>query len=142
MDGECGVVWLDDGVGDLWRWHDRESGHHAVRELFADLADEKRTHTGTGTTTEGVGDLETLEAVTALSLAADNVKNLVDELGTFSVVTLCPVVASTGLAEDKVVWTEELTEWASTDSVHGTRLQIDEDSTRNVLVARRLCMSY
>ena len=138
VDRESGVVWLDNGIRDLWRWHDGESGHHTVWELLADLADEKRTHTGTGTTTERVGDLETLKAVTSLSLATDDIENLVNELGTLSVVTLCPVVSGTRLAKDEVVWTEELTEWTSTDSVHSTWLQIDQDSTRNILVARSL----
>jgi hypothetical protein len=105
-----GVVRLDDGVGDLngrsavhpgtingWqpfqakavarRTHlgggdDGESAHHAVRELLTDLGDQEGTHTGTGTTTERVGDLETLEAVTALGFAADDVEDGVDELGT------------------------------------------------------------
>jgi hypothetical protein len=82
-----------------------------------------------------VGDLETLEAVAALGLATDNVEDLVDELGTLSVVTLGPVVASTGLTEDEVVGAEELAERTGADSVHGTGLQIDEDGTGNVLVA-------
>jgi hypothetical protein len=68
----------------------------------------------------------------------DNVEDLVDELGTLSVVTLGPVVASTGLTEDEVVGTEELAEGTGADSVHGTGLQIDEDGTRNVLVAGSL----
>jgi proteasome assembly chaperone (PAC2) family protein len=82
-----------------------------------------------------VGDLETLEAVAALGLATDNVEDLVDELGTLSVVTLGPVVASTGLTEDEVVGAEELAERTGADGVHGTGLQIDEDGTGNVLVA-------
>jgi hypothetical protein len=46
---------------------------------------------------------------------------------------LGPVVTSTRLSEDKVVRAEELTERTSTDRVHGTRLQIYENGTRNVL---------
>jgi len=85
-----------------------------------------------------VGDLEALEAVAALSLATDDVEDLVNELGTLSVVTLGPVVASTGLTEDEVVGAEELAEGAGTDSVHGAGLQVDEDGTGNILVARGL----
>jgi hypothetical protein len=85
-----------------------------------------------------VGDLETLEAIAALGLTTDDVENLVDQLGTLSVVTLRPVVTSTRLTEDEVVGTEKLTEGASADSVHCTRLQIDEDGTGNELVARSL----
>jgi hypothetical protein len=69
-----------------------------------------------------VGDLEALKAIAALSLATDDIEDLVDKLSTLSVVTLGPVVAyfvllvslfwrgvnltSTALAEDEVVGTE------------------------------------
>jgi proteasome assembly chaperone (PAC2) family protein len=85
-----------------------------------------------------VGDLETLEAVAALSLTTDDVKDLVDKLSTLSVVTLGPVVASTRLAENEVVGAEELAKRSSADGIHGTGLKIDEDSARNILVARGL----
>lgn len=133
--GERSVVRLDDGVGDLGRGDDGEGGHHPVGELLTDLGDQEGTHTGTGTTTEGVGDLEALEAVTSLSLAADDVDDLVDEFGTLGVVTLRPVVTSTGLTEDEVVGTEELAKRTRFDGVHGTGLEVNEDGTRNILVA-------
>jgi hypothetical protein len=138
VDGEGGVVWLDNGVGNLWRWNNGEGGHHTIWELLADLGDQKRTHTGTSSTTERVGDLETLKAVTALSLTTDDIKNLVNKLSTLSVMTLSPVVTGTRLTENEVVGTEQLTEWTSADGIHGTWLQIDEDGTRNILVARSL----
>ena len=93
VNGQGGIVRLDDSVGHLWRGHDRECSHHAVGKLLTDLGDEQCTHAGTGTTTQGVGDLEALKAVTALSLATNNIENLVDKLSTLSVVTLGPVVA-------------------------------------------------
>merc|ERR1712100_935715 len=132
MDREGGVVWLDDGVGDLWGWHDGEGGHDSVWVLLTDLGDEEGSHTGAGTTTEGVGDLETLEAVAAFSLFTDNIEDGVNELSTFGVVTLGPVVTSTSLTEDEVVWSEELTEWTSTDGVHGAWLEIHKDGTWDV----------
>ena len=51
VNGEGGVVGLDDSVGHLGGGHDGESGHHTVGELLADLGDQKRTHTGTSSTT-------------------------------------------------------------------------------------------
>lgn len=141
MDREGRVVGLDDSVGNHGGWHNGEGGHHTVGELLTDLGDEERTHTGTGTTTERVGDLETLEAVAGLSLTTDNVEDLVDELGTLSVMSLSPVVTGTRLAVDKVVGPEELAVGAGADGIHGAGLQIDEDSTRNKLVARSLMPS-
>lgn len=138
VNGEGSVVRLNNGVGDLGGGDDGESGHHTVGELLTDLRDQECTHTGTGTTTQGVGDLETLEAVTALGLTADDIEDLVNKLGTLSVVTLSPVVTSTGLTEDEVVGAEKLAEGTGADSIHGTGLQIDQNGTGNVLVTAGL----
>merc|ERR1719446_1800729 len=132
MDGEGGVVWLDDGIRDLWGRHDGESGHDSIWVLFSDLGDEEGSHTGSGTTTEGVGDLETLEAIATFGFLSDNIKDGVDELSTFGVMTLGPVVTGTGLSEDEVVWSEELTEWSSSDGVHGSWFEIHEDGSWDV----------
>jgi hypothetical protein len=46
--------------------------------------------------------------------------------------SLGPIVSSSSLAEDEVVGSEELAEGTSTHRVHGTRLEIHEDSTGNI----------
>ena len=132
MDGEGGVVGFDDGVGDLGRGHDGESAHHSVGVFFSNLGDEECSHTGTGTTTEGVGDLETLEAIATFGFFTDDIEDGVDEFGTFGVMSLGPVVTGTGLSEDEVIGSEELSEGSSTDGVHGTGLEIHEDGSWNV----------
>jgi len=45
---------------------------------------------------------------------------------------LGPVVTSTGLSEDEVVGSEELTEGSGSDGVHGAGLEIHKDSAGNV----------
>lgn len=50
-------------------------------------------------------------------------------------VTLGPVVTSTRLAKNKVVGPEEVSERTSSNGVHGSRLEIDKDRSRNVLAA-------
>merc|ERR1719267_182558 len=132
MHGEGGVVWLDHSVGHLGGWHDGEGEHHTVWVLLADLGDQESSHTGTGTTTQGVAELEALEAVAGLGLLAHDIEHGVDELGTLGVVTLGPVVTSTGLAEDEVVGAEELTERTSADRVHGSGLEVHEDGAGHV----------
>jgi hypothetical protein len=135
---ESGVVWFDDGVGNLWRWHNGEGVHDTVWVFLTDLRDEKGTHTGTGTATKGVGELEALKAVAALSLLAYNIEDRVNELGTLCVVTLSPVVTSTRLAENEVIRAEDLTEWARANGVHGSWLKINEDSTWDILATSGL----
>jgi len=131
---ERGVVRLDDGIGDLGRWHNREGCHHAIWEFFANLGDQQCSHTSTSTSTERVSDLEALEAVAALSFTTNNIENLVNKLCSFSVVTFGPVVSSTRLTKDEVIRTEQLTERASSDSIHCTRFEVNEDSARDVFV--------
>ena len=132
MHGEGGVVGLDNGVRDLGGWDDGEGDHLSIWVLLSDLGDEEGSHTGAGTTTEGVGDLEALKAVATLSLLSDNIEDGVDELSTLGVVTLGPVVTSTSLTEDEVVGSEELTEWGGSDGVHGTWLEIHEDGSWDI----------
>merc|ERR1712048_1210839 len=132
VDGEGGVVRLDDGVGHFRGGEHGEGAHHPVGVLLADLGDEQGAHSRAGAATEGVGDLEALEAVAALSLFSDNVEDGVDELSTLGVVTLGPVVTSTSLTEDEVVGSEELTEGTSTDGVHGAGLEVHKDGTGDV----------
>ena len=79
-----------------------------------------------------MGELKALEAVTTFSLLSDNIKDRVNKLSTFGVMSLGPVVTGTSLSEDEVVGSEELTEGSGTDGVHGTGFEIHEDGSGNV----------
>jgi len=135
MDREGGVVGLNDGIRHLGGWHDGEGAHDSVGVLFSDLGDEESSHAGSGTTTEGVGDLEALEAIAAFGFFTDDIEDGVDEFSTFGVVTLGPVVTGSGLSEDEVVGSEELSERSSADGVHGAGLKIHKDCAGNVSTA-------
>jgi hypothetical protein len=132
VDGQGGVVRLNNGVGNLGRRNDGEGAHDAVGVLFADLGDEEGAHTGTSATTERVGQLEALKAVAALGLLAHDIKNGVDEFGTLGVVALSPVVTSSSLAEHEVVGAKDLTVGAGANGVHGAGLEIHEHSAGNI----------
>jgi hypothetical protein len=132
MDREGSVVWLNNGIGDLWGWHDGESDHHSVWVFFSDLGDEESSHTGSSSSTERVSNLETLKAIATFSFFSNDIEDGVDKFGTLGVMTFSPVVTGTGLSEDKVVWSEELSEWSSSDRVHGSWFEIHEDGSWNV----------
>ena len=76
--------------------------------------------------------MESLEAIATFSFLSDDIEDGVNEFSTFSVVTLGPVVTSTGLTENEVIWSEELSEWASSDGVHGSWLKIHKDGSWDV----------
>ena len=132
MDREGSVVWLNNGIGDLWGWHDGESDHHSVWVFLSDLGDQKSSHTGSGSSSHGVGELEALHAVAGLGFLADNVKHGVDKLGSLGVVSLGPVVSGSSLSEDKVVGAEKLAERSGTDTVHGSGLKVHEDGAGDI----------
>jgi len=132
MDGEGSVVWLNNGIGDLWGWHDGESDHHSVWVFLSDLGDEESSHTGSSSSSKGVSNLETLKAIATFSFFSNDIEDGVDKFGTLGVMTFSPVVTGTGLSEDEVVWSEELSEWSSSDRVHGSWFEIHEDGSWNV----------
>jgi hypothetical protein len=47
-------------------------------------------------------------------------------------VTFSPVVTSSGLTEDEVIWSEKLTEWTSSDRIHSTWFEIHQDSSWDI----------
>ena len=129
MDGQGSVVRLNDGVRDLGGGDNGEGFHDSVGVFFSDLGDEESSHTGSGTTTQGVGDLETLEAVAAFGFFSHDIKDGVDEFGSFGVMTFGPVVTGTGLSEHEVVGSEELAERTGSDGVHGSGFEIHKDGS-------------
>jgi hypothetical protein len=132
MDREGSVVWFNNGIGDLWGWHDGESDHHSIWVFLSDLGDKESSHSGSSSSSKGVSNLETLKAIATFSFFSDDIEDGVDEFSTFGVMTFGPVVTGTGLSEDEVVWSEELSEWSSSNGVHGTWFEIHEDGSWNV----------
>jgi len=132
MDGKGGVVGFNDGVGHLGGGDDGEGFHDSVGVFFSDLRDKEGSHSGTGSSSEGVGDLEPLEAIASFGFLSDDVEDGVDEFSSFGVMSLGPVVSGSGLAEDEVVGSEELTERSGSDGVHGSGFEIHQDGSGNV----------
>ena len=132
MHWEGGVVGLNDSVGDLGGGDHGEGLHDSVGVLLSDLGDEESSHSWASSSSEGVGDLESLEAVASFGFLSGDVEDGVDELGSLGVVTLGPVVAGSGLSEDEVVGSEELTEGSGSDWVHGSWFKIHKDSSGDV----------
>ena len=80
MEGQDGVVRLDNGIGHLRGRNNGEGLHNSVRVLLTNLGDQESSHTGSGTTTQRVDELEALQAVARLRLLAAHVQHAVDQL--------------------------------------------------------------
>mmetsp|Transcript_34709 Transcript_34709/g.81846 ORF Transcript_34709/g.81846 Transcript_34709/m.81846 type:complete len:406 (+) Transcript_34709:534-1751(+) len=132
VNGESGVVGLDNGIGNLRGGNDTVCANNTVGIFLLDLGYEKSPHTRSGTSSHGVGDLETLENFASLGFLAHTFHDAVYEFGSLCVVTLGPVISSSALSKDEVVGTEEFSEGSRTDGVHGAGFQIGKDRTRDV----------
>lgn len=122
----------------LRRRYHAEGHHDSVGIFLAYFGDEQSAHASTGAAAQRMRELESLEAIAALGLFADDVQNGVDELGAFGVVALGPVVAGAALPEHEVVRPEYLAKRSRTDRVHRPGLQINQNRARHVFTARCL----
>merc|ERR1719240_1208142 len=83
VEGKDCVVGFYHCVGDFGRRNHRERLHNAVWILLTDLGDEKSSHASTSATTEGVAQLESLQAVTAFCFLTYNGEHRIDQFGAF-----------------------------------------------------------
>jgi hypothetical protein len=128
-----GVVRLNNSGGYLRGRVDGETELGLLSVINRKTLQEERTKTGTGTTTNGVEDQETLETSTVVSQLTDAVQSKVNNLLTNGVVTTGVVVGSIFLTGDQLLRVKQLTVSSGADLIDNSRLQIEEDSTRDVL---------
>merc|ERR1712070_757227 len=74
VSGEDGVVWLNNGGGDLWGWIDGESELGFLTIIDGKSLEEEGTESGTGTTTDGLEDKETLKTSALIGKLSDSVE--------------------------------------------------------------------
>lgn len=131
--GEDGVVWLNDGGGDLRSRVDAELELALLAVVDGETLHEESTETRAGTTTEGVEDEETLETRAVVGDVADLVEDLVNELLADGVVATSVVVGGILLAGDHLLGVEERAVRTGADLVDDIGLEIAVDGTRDVL---------
>jgi len=130
--GEKGVVWLNNGGGDLWGWVDGESELGFFTVVNGKSLEEEGTETGTGTTTDGVEDEETLETSALISELSDSVEAEINDFFTNGVVSSGEVVGSIFFTGDELLWVEELSVGTSSNLINDGWLKIKEDSSWDV----------
>jgi len=135
MGGEDGVVGLDDSGGDLWGGVDGEFELGLLAVVDGESLHEEGGEARAGTTTEGVEDEETLETSALIGELSDSVEDEVDDLLTDGVVTSGVVVGGIFLTGDQLLGVEELSVGAGSDLIDDGGLEIDEDSSGDVLAS-------
>jgi hypothetical protein len=133
VSGEHGVVWLNNGGGDLWGWVDGETELGLLTVVDGKSLEEERSETGSGTSTDGVEDEETLETSALIGELSDSVEAEIDDLLTNGVVTSGEVVGGIFLSGDELLWMEELSVGSGSDLIDNGWLEIEEDGSWDVL---------
>ena len=136
--GQDGVVWLNNGGGDLWGWVDGETKLGLLSVVDGKSLEEEGTKTGSGTTTDGVEDQETLETSALIGELSDSVEAEVDNLLSDGVVTTGEVVGGIFLSGDELLWVEELSVGSGSDLIDNGWLEIEEDGSWDVLAGTSL----
>ena len=136
--GEDGVVWLNNGGGDLWGWVDGESELGLLSVINRESLEEERSETGSGTTSDGVEDKETLETSALISELSDSVEAEINDFLTDGVVTTGEVVGGILFTRDKLLWVEELSVGSGSDLIDDSWLEIKEDGSWDVLASTGL----
>lgn len=130
---ENGVVGLDDGGGDLGGGVDGKLKLGLLGEVDGESLKQESTETGTGSTTERMGEQESLETVTVVGNTSNSVHDLVDQLLADGVVSSGVVVSGVLLAGDELLGVEQVLVLSGSNLVDHVGLEIDVDGSGNVL---------
>jgi len=93
VSGEDGVVWLNNGGGDLWGWVDGETELGYLTVIDGKSLEEKGSESGTGSSTDGVEDEETLETSALIGKLSDSVEAEINDFLTNGVMSSSEVVS-------------------------------------------------
>ena len=130
--GQDGVVRLHDGGSVLGGGVDAELQLGLLAVVNGETLHQESTAPGTGTTTEGVENQETLETSTVVGNTADLVEDLVDHLLSDGVVTTGVVVGGILTAGDHVLGVEKAAVGAGTDLIDDIGLEVTVDGTGDI----------
>jgi len=138
VSGEHGVVWLDNGGGDLWGWVHGETELGFLTVINGKSLEEKGSESGTGSSTDGVEDEETLETSALIGKLSDSVEAEINDFLTNGVMSSGEVVGSIFFTGDELLWMEELSVGSGSDLIDNGWLEIEEDSSWDVLTGTSL----
>jgi len=138
VSGEDGVVRFNNGGGDLRRRIDGETKLGLLTVINRESFEEEGSKTGSGTTTDGVEDEETLETSALIGKLSDSIEAEIDDFLTNGVVTTSEVVGSIFFTRDELLRMEELSVGTSSNFIDDGWLKIEEDSSGDVLTGTSL----
>ena len=138
VSGQDGVVWLNNSGGDLWGWVDGETELGLLTVIDGKSLEEERSETGSGTSTDGVEDEETLETSALIGELSDSVEAEINDFLTNGVMSSGEVVGSIFFTGDELLWMEELSVGTGSNLIDNGWLEIEEDGSWDVFTSTSL----
>jgi len=138
VSGEDGVVWLNNGGGDLWGWVDGETKLGFLTVIDGKSLEEERSETGSGTSTDGVEDEETLETSALIGELSDSIEAEIDDFFTNGVMSSGEVVGGVFFTGDELLWMEELSVGSCSNLINDGWFKIEHDGSWDVLTSTGL----
>jgi len=136
--GQHGVVGLNHSGGDLRGRLHGESELGLLSVVDGESLQEQRSESGSGSSSNGVEDQESLETGALVSELSDSVEDQVHDFLSDGVVSSCEVVGSVFLAGDQLLRVVQLSVSTGSDLVDDGRLKVDEDRAGDVLASSSL----
>ncbi len=133
MGGKDGIVGLHNSSGNLGSWVDGKLQLGLLAVVDRETLHQERGESRSSATTKGVEEKESLKSRALVSKLADTVKNQIHNLLSDGVVTTSVVVGSILLSSDELLWVEELAVSASPHLINDSGLQVNENSSWDVL---------
>jgi hypothetical protein len=138
MGGEDGVVWFNNGGGDLWGWIDGESELGFLTVIDGKSLEEERSKSRSGSSSNGVEDEETLETCALISKLSDSVETEINDFLTNGVMASGEIVGSIFFTRDKLLWMEELSVSTGSNFIDDGWFEIEENGSWDMLTSTSL----
>ena len=122
----------------MWGWIDGETELGFLTVVDGKSLEEEGSKSRSSTTTDGLENEETLKTSALISKLSDSVEAEIDDFLTNGVVTSGEVVGGIFLTRDELLWMEELSVGSSSDLIDNGWLEIEEDSSWDVLSSTSL----
>ena len=122
----------------MWGWVDGESELGFFTIIDGESLEEEGTKSGSGTSTDSVEDKETLKSSALIGKLSDSIEAEINDFLTNGVVTSGEVVGGIFLTGDELLWMEELSVGSGSDLIDNGWLEIEEDSSWDVLSSTSL----
>jgi hypothetical protein len=136
--GQDGVVGFNNGGGDLGTGVDGETKFGFLSVVDGKSLKEKGSESGSGSSSDGLEDQESLESGTVVSELSDSVEAEIDAFSSNGVVTSGEIVSGVLLSGDELLGVEQLSVGSGSDLVDDGGLKIDHDTSGDVLAGSGL----